>query len=216
MNFSFGGKAINTSAKFCAPIKKITVDEIKKTPQEIEAEKQKLKLEKQNTVEKWAKIYLEIYLNDNNNTTKKTDTNNTSTKTTKKEDDNKGSNNKKSAWTGYDISMVQEVRCFIPGCAPIEVCIVFSKEGSTSKTGKIFKPVIDCTENDVKDFINNFCNSTSPSDDLSNVNNNNTSTDTGINPINEDHPFKCPCCDPDIKNLDRMLNGKDAFLDAGW
>ena len=69
--------------------------------------------------------------------------------------------------------MVQEVRCFIPGCAPIEVCIVFSKEGSTSKTGKIFKPVIDCTENDVKDFINNFCNSTSPSDDLSNVNNNN-------------------------------------------
>ena len=112
--------------------------------------------------------------------------------------------------------MVQEVRCFIPGCAPIEVCIVFSKEGSTSKTGKIFKPVIDCTENDVKDFINNFCNSTSPSDDLSNVNNNNTSTDTGINPINEDHPFKCPCCDPDIKNLDRMLNGKDAFLDAGW
>ena len=215
MNFSFGGKAINTSAKFCAPIKKITVDEIKKTPQEIEAEKQKLKLEKQNTVEKWAKIYLEIYLNnDNNNTTKKTDTN--STKTTKKEDDNKGSNNKKSAWTGYDISMVQEVRCFIPGCAPIEVCIVFSKEGSTSKTGKIFKPVIDCTENDVKDFINNFCNSTSPSDDLSNVNNNNTSTDTGINPINEDHPFKCPCCDPDIKNLDRMLNGKDAFLDAGW
>ena len=215
MNFSFGGKAINTSAKFCAPIKKITVDEIKKTPQEIEAEKQKLKLEKQNTVEKWAKIYLEIYLNnDNNNTTKKTDTN--STKTTKKEDDNKGSNNKKSAWTGYDISMVQEVRCFIPGCAPIEVCIVFSKEGSTSKTGKIFKPVIDCTENDVKDFINNFCNSTSPSDDLSNVNNNNTSTDTGINPINEDHPFKCPCCDPDIKNLDRMLNGKDVFLDAGW
>lgn len=201
MNFSFGGKGIDTSSKFCKPITNAV--EKKKSKKEIEEEKQKLKLEKLKVVEKWAKSYLESYLNENNSDTN--DNNNNST------------SKKKSLWDGYDIAMVQEIKCFIPGCAPIEVCIVFSKEGSTSKTGKIFKPVIDCSEDDVKEFITNFCNSTSPSDDDNvNTKNNSPSSTGGVNQTNEDHPFRCPCCDPDIKNFDRMLNGKEAFLDAGW
>ena len=189
--FFGGGAGFLAKPQACKPIQKKEVD--KKTEEELEKERQLLKVQKLQTVEDWAKRFFDVYLKSSSDT---------------------GQEQKKSAWSGYAVTMVQEVRCFIPGCAPIEVCIVLSKPGSSSKTGKIFKPVMDVTEEDTKTFINNFCSSTSPADDetLSAPKNDNV-TQSGRN---EDPPFRCPCCDPDIKNFDRMLNGKDVFLDAGW
>ena len=191
MNFSLGGMGLGAKPQVCKPIQKKTVD--KKSEEELAKEQQRLKVQKLQTVEDWAKRFLDEYLKGTGDT---------------------GQEQKKSAWSGYEIAMVQEIRCFIPGCAPIEVCIVFSKSGSSSKTGKIFKPAMDVTEEDTKSFVNNFCNSTSPADDETL---NPPKDDAGSQSVrNEDHPFRCPCCDPDIKNFDRMLNGKDVFLDAGW
>ena len=129
MNFSFGGAGFLAKPQVCKPIQKKEVD--KKSEEELAKERQRLKVQKLQTVEDWAKRFFDVYLKSSSDT---------------------GQEQKKSAWSGYAITMVQEVRCFIPGCAPIEVCIVLSKPGSSSKTGKIFKPVMDVTEEDAKSF----------------------------------------------------------------
>ena len=76
---------------------------------------------------------------------------------------------------------------------------MLSKPGSSSKTGKIFKPVMDVTEEDTKTFIDNFCSSTSPADDetLSAPKNDNVTQ----NGRNEDHPFSMPLLRPRHKKF---------------
>ena len=110
---------------------------------------------------------------------------------------------KDNAFEGYKVSMVQEVRCYIPGCAPVEVVIIFSKEGASSKNGKIFKPMSDVSKADVKSFVTKFCSL----EEKQGVSSNPSKTS------GESHPFQCPCCNPDLKAFDRMLAGE---LDAGW
>ena len=112
-----------------------------------------------------------------------------------------------SAFEGYKVSMVQEVRCYIPGCAPVEVVIVFSKERSSSKNGKIFKPMVDVTLADVKTFVTKFCSLDEKGDGGT------SSSASSSKSSGESHPFQCPCCNPDLKAFDRMLAGE---LDAGW
>ena len=106
-------------------------------------------------------------------------------------------------WKFYKVNMVNEMKCYIPGCAPIEVCVVFSREGWSSKTGKIFKPVKDVSREDVEEFISKFCSMEESASNKA----------SGASASTEAHPFKCPCCDPELKVFDRMLAGE---LDAGW
>ena len=103
---SFGGAGFLAKPQVCEPIQKKEVD--KKSEEELAQERQRLKVQKLQTVEDWAKRFFDVYLKSNSDTGQE----------------------QKNRPGSYGISMVQEVRCFIPGCAPIEVCIVFSKPGS--------------------------------------------------------------------------------------
>ena len=99
--------------------------------------------------------------------------------------------------------MVQEVRCYIPGCAPVEVVVLFSKEGASTKSGKIFKPMVDVSLEDVTSFVTKFCV----------LEEKKGTSSSSAKSSGESHPFQCPCCNPDLKAFDRMLAGE---LDAGW
>ena len=66
MNFSFGGAGFLAKPQACKPIQKKAVD--KKTEEELAQERQRLKVQKLQTVEDWAKRFFDVYLKSSSDT----------------------------------------------------------------------------------------------------------------------------------------------------
>ena len=93
--------------------------------------------------------------------------------------------------------IVLEVRCFEPGCVPIETVIMLSPiettgtSGATRSTFKILKPSKEVTKADVSETFKTVLESEATNDSTSDSPLKDT---TGTESVG--HAVNCPCCDP--------------------
>ena len=98
--------------------------------------------------------------------------------------------------------LVQEVACNIPDCAPLEVVVALLKKG-LNKSGKILKPAVEVKDEDVELMLCEIFENASGREQ-------NKSAASGVNSSKgQDHPFMCPCCNPDVTKFDKV--SQDVF-----